>query len=74
MSRLIGGCATTQYGCCSDGVTSKNSDGSNCPPVPVPVPKREFDQILSGDVKIKKVSNSDGYKISFSKNIKKREY
>ncbi len=74
MSQLIGGCGGTQYGCCADGVTSKNPDGSNCPPIPTPVPapKREFDQILSGDVKIKKVSNSDNYKITFSKkNISK---
>ena len=29
---LIGGCAGTQYGCCSDGVTSKaDYQGSNCP-------------------------------------------
>jgi len=34
-------------------------------PTPVPAPKREFDQILSGDVTIRKVSN--GYKIKFSK-------
>ena len=34
-------------------------------PTPVPAPKREFDQILSGDVTISKVSN--GYKIKFSK-------
>ena len=27
---LIGGCAGTRYGCCPDGVTSKNSDASNC--------------------------------------------
>jgi len=39
-------------------------------PTPVPAPKREFDQILSGDVTISKVSN--GYKIKFSKkNISK---
>jgi len=28
---LIGGCSGTRYGCCTDGVTSKNEDGSNCP-------------------------------------------
>jgi hypothetical protein len=39
-------------------------------PTPVPAPKREYDQILSGDVTISKVSN--GYKIKFSKkNISK---
>jgi hypothetical protein len=27
-----GGCAGTQYGCCPDNVTAKNSDGSNCMP------------------------------------------
>ena len=87
---IIGGCAGTQYGCCADGTTSKNSDGSNCPtptptptPTPVPTPtsvptptpaaKREYDQILSGDVKIKKLYNSNKeYKIKFSKkNISK---
>ena len=63
---LVGGCAGTQYGCCADGTTSKNSDGSNCP-------KREYDQILSGDVKIKKIHNSNKeYQIKFSKkNISK---
>ena len=35
---------------------------------PTPVLKREFDQILSGDVKIKKIPNSNKeYKITFSK-------
>ena len=39
-------------------------------PTPAPTPKREYDQILSGDVTITKVSN--GYKIKFSKkNISK---
>jgi len=32
---------------------------------PTPAPQREYDQILSGDVTITKVSN--GYKIKFSK-------
>ena len=33
----IGGCASTQYGCCDDNLTSKNADGSNCPqPTPSP--------------------------------------
>ena len=69
MSKIIGGCAGTQYGCCPDGKTSKvGVNGSNCPPV-----DRDYDQILSGDVTIKKVS-SDYYthKITFSKkNISK---
>ena len=26
----IGGCASTQYGCCPDNVTAKNADGKNC--------------------------------------------
>jgi len=40
-------------------------------PTPAPAPKREFDQILSGDVKIKKLCNSDDeYKITFSKKKK----
>ncbi|CAH1791827.1 unnamed protein product, partial [Owenia fusiformis] len=29
---ILGGCASTQHGCCSDGVTSSNEYGSNCPP------------------------------------------
>jgi hypothetical protein len=70
MSRLIGGCAGTRYGCCNDGKTSKvDATGSNCP-APAAV-KREYDQILSGDVKIKKCKkvSSDDYthKITFSK-------
>ena len=42
-------------------------------PTPVPAPKREYDQILSGDVKIKKLNNSNKeYQIKFSKkNISK---
>ena len=31
---LLGGCAGTRYGCCQDGITSSNSDGSNCPCIP----------------------------------------
>jgi hypothetical protein len=27
----ITGCNSSQYGCCPDNITSKNSDGSNCP-------------------------------------------
>ena len=26
----VGGCVGTQYGCCPDGVTASNADGSNC--------------------------------------------
>ena len=66
----VGSCASTQYGCCPDGQTSKvDQAGSNCPPIPV----REYDQILSGDVKIKKVSSDEyTHKITFSKkNISK---
>ena len=30
-NKEIGGCAGTQYGCCSDGVTAKvDADGTNC--------------------------------------------
>jgi hypothetical protein len=69
MSKIVGGCAGTQYGCCPDGKTSRiDKAGSNCP-----LPSREYDQILSGNVTIKKVS-SDNYthKITFSKkNISK---
>jgi hypothetical protein len=40
-------------------------------PTPAPAPKREYDQILSGNVTIKKICNSDNeYKITFSKNKK----
>jgi hypothetical protein len=40
-------------------------------PTPAPALKREFDQILSGDVTIKKLCNSDDeYKITFSKKKK----
>jgi len=27
---VVGGCSTTEYGCCPDGKTAKNKDGSNC--------------------------------------------
>ena len=47
------------------------SDPISTPAAPPIAPKREFDQILSGDVKIKKLCNSDDeYKITFSKNKK----
>ena len=65
----VGNCAATQYGCCPDGKTSKvDQAGSNCLPL-----VREYDQILSGDVKIKKVSSDEyTHKITFSKkNISK---
>ena len=40
-------------------------------PTPAPAPKREYDQILSGNVKIRKICNSDDeYKITFSKKKK----
>ncbi len=68
---MVVGCGSTQYGCCPDGTTIKNKDGSNCA-IPA-LPDREYDQILSGDVKIKKVSSDDyTHKITFSKkNISK---
>jgi len=28
----VGNCKSTEYGCCKDGVTSSNQDGTNCPP------------------------------------------
>lgn len=73
MSKL-GGCAGTRYGCCPDGKTSKaDQNGSNCPTTPSFKPDREYNQILSGDVTIKKVSSDDYiHKITFSKkNISK---
>ena len=61
---MTGGCRSTRYGCCPDGKTAKvDQAGSNCA-----APVREYDQILSGDVKIKKVSNDEyTHKITFSK-------
>ena len=66
---MTGGCRSTRYGCCPDGKTAKvDQAGSNCA-----APVREYDQILSGDVKIKKVKSDDyTHKITFSKkNISK---
>ena len=66
-----GGCAGTRYGCCPDGKTSKaDPNGSNCPTTPS---FKEYNQILSGDVTIIKVSSDDyTHKITFSKkNISK---
>jgi hypothetical protein len=66
---MTGTCGSTRYGCCPDGKTAKSDEaGSNCA-----APVREYDQILSGDVKIKKVKSDDyTHKITFSKkNISK---
>ena len=80
MSKIITGCKSTQYGCCSDGTTSKeDKEGTNCPtpnptptPTPTPAPQREYDQIVSADVKIKKVSKSDHeYEITLVSNVSK---
>lgn len=27
---VVGGCQTTPYGCCPNGTTARNKDGSNC--------------------------------------------
>lgn len=27
---VVGGCSTTEHGCCPDGKTAKNQTGSNC--------------------------------------------
>jgi hypothetical protein len=27
---VVGGCSTTQFGCCPDGTTARNESGSNC--------------------------------------------
>jgi hypothetical protein len=35
---VVGGCASTQYGCCPDSVSAKvDANGSNCAPYPPPV-------------------------------------
>ena len=69
-SKLIGGCAGTQFGCCPDGTTSKaDQQGSNCLVTDVALPgvaKREYDQIVNGDVSIKKKGDHK-YKIVFNK-------
>jgi hypothetical protein len=72
--KLLGGCAGTRYGCCPDGKTEKvDQNGSNCPLSLSSSFNRRYDQILSGDVTIKKVSSDDyTHKITFSKkNISK---
>ena len=28
--QVVGGCSTTQFGCCPNGTTAKNQTGSNC--------------------------------------------
>jgi hypothetical protein len=66
---LVGGCKTTRYGCCPDGKTGKVDEaGSNCTSLPSPVPVPNYDQVLSGNVIIKKVSSDEyTHKITFSK-------
>jgi hypothetical protein len=70
---LIGGCAGTRYGCCPDGKTAKVDEaGSNCSQAVTPTinnnSTRSYDQLLSGDVKIKKVSSDEyTHKLTFSK-------
>ena len=27
---VVGGCSTTEYGCCPDGTTARNKEGTNC--------------------------------------------
>lgn len=27
---VVGGCSSTEYGCCPDGKTARNKKGSNC--------------------------------------------
>jgi hypothetical protein len=74
MSLKLGGCAATRYGCCPDGKTVKvDQKGSNCPLSLCSSFNRRYNQILSGDVTIKKVSSDDyTHKITFSKkNISK---
>jgi hypothetical protein len=62
---IIVGCAGTRYGCCPDGKTAKrDTEGSNCPGVAVPL--RKYDQIVRGNVKITSKCNGT-YKIKFNK-------
>ena len=28
--KVVGGCSTTEYGCCQDGTTARNESRSNC--------------------------------------------
>ena len=28
--KVVGGCSTTEYGCCPDAKTASNKDGTNC--------------------------------------------
>ena len=28
--QVVGGCSTTQFGCCPNGTTAKNQSGTNC--------------------------------------------
>ncbi len=28
--KVVGGCSTTEYGCCPDGKTAQNKSGTNC--------------------------------------------
>jgi len=28
--QVVGGCSTTQFGCCPNGITARNQTGSNC--------------------------------------------
>ena len=28
--QVVGGCSTTRFGCCPDGITARNQTGSNC--------------------------------------------
>ena len=72
MPLKLGGCAGTRYGFCPDGKTCKSDEaGSNCAIPALSV--REYDQILSGDIKITKVKSHEyTHKITFSKkNISK---
>jgi len=66
MTKLIGGCAGTRYGCCPDGKNGKVDEaGSNCAPI---LPSQEYDQLLSGDVEITTLPNYNSiYKIKFNK-------
>lgn len=63
-NKAIDICSGSQYGCCPDGSTSKiDAIGTNCN-----FPKRQFDQVVRGDVYITpKKNNKNQFKIVFNR-------